>query len=160
MEQAKSRCNSLLAFAVLANIIFTVTLVGFVNYKVRVLEKQVFQLQSRSSVNLQNKTTDNGNELTHRVKRSSDSLGASKSCVSCHNACVKLFGLGASAKVPTISLPIGMDGNYFLCINIRASIPKLLLIQIVGFRILSYKTNATFERRRGQHMQFTLIKFC
>ena len=110
MEQAKSRCNSLLAFAVLANIIFTVTFVGFVNYKVRVLEEQVFQLQSRSSVNLQKKTTDNGNdELTHRVKRSSDSLGSSKSCVSCHNACVKLFGLGASAKVPTISFTSG-DG--------------------------------------------------
>ena len=66
-------------------------------YKVRVLEAQVFQLQTKSSEIPQTETTQTeSGDLTHqRLKRS---LG-NKNCVSCHNACVKLFGLGAAAKV-------------------------------------------------------------
>ena len=103
MEKAKSPCNSLLAFAVFVNIILTLTSVGFVVYKVRVLEEQVYQLQTKSSVATQTEINGNGDdELPHRRKRSSDSLGEAKRCVSCHNACVTLFGLGASAKVRRI----------------------------------------------------------
>ena len=100
MEQGKSRYNSLLAFAVFFNTLLTLSSIGFMVYKVRVLEEQVFQLQTKPSVTLEAETRDNGGEdLTHRVKRSSQSVGEANSCVSCHNACVKLFGLGSSAKV-------------------------------------------------------------
>lgn len=100
MEQAKSRCNSLLAIGLLVNLILTLASVGVVIYKVRVLEEQVFQLQSRPPVTLHAETIDSGDyETSHRMKRSSDSVSGSQSCVSCHNSCVKLFGLGTSAKV-------------------------------------------------------------
>ena len=105
MEQGKSRFNSLLAFTVFLNLILTLTSIGFMVYKVRVLEEQVFQLQdllSRSSANIQTDTKENGAvDVTNRQKRSSKSYGESKSCARCHNACVNLFGLGASAKVRT-----------------------------------------------------------
>ena len=55
---------------------------------------------------LQGKTNNNGDdheegELTQRRrKREYEFSGdGAKSCVSCHNACMQLFGLGASAKV-------------------------------------------------------------
>ena len=100
MEQGKSRNNSLLAFAVFVNFLLTLTTIGFVVYKTRGLEKQVFQLQTKSSLTSQTETRENrDDDLAHREKRSSESHRESKSCVSCHNACVKLFGLGASAKV-------------------------------------------------------------
>ena len=100
MEQGKSRYNSLSAFAVFVNLILTLTSIGFMVYKVRVLEEQVFQLQSRPSVNVQTETKQNeAVDVTNRQKRSSESFGESKRCARCHNACVNLFGLGASAKV-------------------------------------------------------------
>ncbi|CAH3158453.1 unnamed protein product [Pocillopora meandrina] len=37
----------------------------------------------------------------NRNKRAAKYHGDSKPCTSCHNACVQLFGLGASAKVTT-----------------------------------------------------------
>lgn len=101
MEQGKSRCSSLLAFAVFVNIILTLSSVGFMVYKVRLLEEQVFELQSKSTQTLQAETRENKEDvdiITNRQKRSSESLG-SKRCISCHNACVKLFGLGTKAKV-------------------------------------------------------------
>lgn len=101
MEQEKSRCNSLLAFAVFVNIILTLSSVGFMIYKVRVLEERVFELQSRSTQTLHDETGENEEDvdiIKNRQKRSSESFG-SKHCISCHNACVKLFGLGTKAKV-------------------------------------------------------------
>ena len=103
MEPEKSRGNRLLVFALLINLILTITSVGTVIYKLQILERQVLQLQSRPSVALQGKTNNNGDdeegELTQRRKREYEFSGEAKSCVSCHNACMQLFGLGASAKV-------------------------------------------------------------
>ena len=104
MEPEKSRGNRLLVFALLINLILTITSVGTVIYKLQILERQVLQLQSRPSVALQGKTNndedDEEGELTQRRKREYEiSGGGAKSCVSCHNACMQLFGLGASAKV-------------------------------------------------------------
>ena len=100
MEQGKSRSNSLLAFAVFFNILLTLSSIGFTVYKLRILDEQVFQLQTKPSVTLQAETRGNGGEdIAHLVKRSSQSVGEANSCVSCHNACIKLFGLGSSAKV-------------------------------------------------------------
>ena len=52
---------------------------------------------------LQTEATNNGDDeeskLTQRRKREFESFGEAKSCMSCHNACMQLFGLGASAKV-------------------------------------------------------------
>ena len=99
MEQGKTRCNSLLAFAVFVNLVLTLTSIGFMVYKVRVLEEQLFQLQTNSSVTSQTETMDNDDgDLTHQRLKRSKSLG-DQSCVSCHRACVKLFGLGEAAKV-------------------------------------------------------------
>lgn len=99
MEQGKTRCNSLLAFAVFVNIILTLTSIGFMVYKVRVLEEKVSQLQSQSLVSSLTETREHeGKDLTHRRLKRSKFL-REQSCVSCHNACVKLFGLGAAAKV-------------------------------------------------------------
>lgn len=66
----------------------------------RVLEEQVSLLQSDSTNAYQPEFRDSEDGI-HRDKRSVGSLGRSKSCSSCHNACVQLFGLGASAKVTT-----------------------------------------------------------
>ena len=99
MEQGKTRFNSLLAFAVFVNLVLTLTSIGFMVYKVRVLEEQLFHLQTNSSVTSQTETTNNeGGDLTKRRLKRSKSL-KEQSCISCHNACVKLFGLGAAAKV-------------------------------------------------------------
>lgn len=101
MEKEKSRCNSLLAFAVFVNIILTLSSVGFMIYKVRLLEKRVFELQFKSTQTLHAETGENEEDvdiIKNRQKRSSESFG-SKHCISCHNACVKLFGLGTKAKV-------------------------------------------------------------
>ena len=95
MEQGKSRCNSLLAFAVFVNIILTLSSVGFMIYKVRVLEERVFELQVEST---RGENKEDVDIIKNRQKRSSESFG-SKHCISCHNACVKLFGLGTKAKV-------------------------------------------------------------
>ena len=103
MEPQKSRGNRLLVFALLINLVLTITSVGTVIYKLQILENQVLQLQSRPSVVLQTETSNNGDdeerELTQRRKREYESFGEAKSCISCHNACMQLFGLGASAKV-------------------------------------------------------------
>ena len=104
MEPEKSRGNRLLVFALLINLILTITSVGTVIYKLQILERQVLQLQSRPAVALQGKTNNNGDDeeggLTQRRKREYEFSGdGAKSCVSCHNACMQLFGLGASAKV-------------------------------------------------------------
>ena len=101
METVKTRGNSFLTIAVVVNILFSLISIGYLIVKVRVLEEQVIQLQSDSP----NHTEARGNEgahLTHRSERSVESLGGSKSCTSCHSACVQLFGLGASAKVMCI----------------------------------------------------------
>lgn len=103
MEQGKSRYNTLLAFAVSVNFLLTLSTIGFVVFKMGALEEQLFRLQVKSTMTRQTETREQyGEDLTHREKRSSDYRGEPKSCVSCHNACVKLFGLGASAKVSDI----------------------------------------------------------
>ena len=98
METVKPRSNTFLTVAVIVNILFCLVSIGCLIYKVRVLEEQVFLLQSDSTNAYQPESRDNEDEI-HRDKRSVGSLGRSKSCSSCHNACVQLFGLGASAKV-------------------------------------------------------------
>ena len=101
MEAVKtSRGSSLLTVAVIFNILFSVVSIGCLIYKVRVLEEQVFQLQGESLETYHTEARENeGAHSTHRSRRAVESLGGSKSCTSCHNACVQLFGLGASAKV-------------------------------------------------------------
>ena len=94
METVKARGNTVLTVAVIVNILFCLVSIGCLIYKVRVLEEQVTLLQSDSSKVYR----DNEDEI-YRSKRSVGSLGRSKSCSSCHDACVQLFGLGASAKV-------------------------------------------------------------
>ena len=70
------RCSSLLAFAVFVNLVLTLTSIGFMVYKVRVLEEQLFQLQTNSSVTSQTETMDNdGGDLTHQRLKRSESLG-------------------------------------------------------------------------------------
>ena len=98
METVKARSNTVLTVAVIVNILFCLVSIGCLIYKVRVLEEQVILLQSDSSKVYQPETRDNEDEI-YRSKRSVGSLGRSKSCSSCHDACVQLFGLGASAKV-------------------------------------------------------------
>ena len=98
METVKPRGNSFLTVAVIVNILFSLVSIGCLIYKVRVLEEQVFQLQSDSS-NTRYADSRESEDATYRRKRSVESLGKSKSCTSCHSACVQLFGLGASAKV-------------------------------------------------------------
>ena len=101
MEAVKtSRGSSLLTVAVIVNILFSVVSIGCLIYKVRVLEEQVFQLQGESLETYHTEARENeGAFLPHRSRRAVESLGGSKTCTSCHNACVRLFGLGASAKV-------------------------------------------------------------
>ena len=98
METVKPRGNNLLIVAVILNLLFSLVSIGCLIYKVRVLEEQVFQLQSDSHKEYQRESGESRDE-TYRGKRSVESLGRSKSCSSCHEACVRLFGLGASAKV-------------------------------------------------------------
>ena len=98
METVKPRGNTFLTVAVIVNILFCLVSTGCLIYKVRVLEEQVFLLQSDSSKTYQPESRGNENGI-YRSKRSVGSLGRSKSCSSCHNACLQLFGLGASAKV-------------------------------------------------------------
>ena len=108
METVKPRGNILLTVAVIVNIVFSLVSVGFLIYKVRVLEEQVFQLQSDSSKTRYIESREN-EDVTNRGKRSVESLGKSKSCTSCHSACVQLFGLGASAKVGLHNITIFAD---------------------------------------------------
>jgi len=98
METVKPRGNSSLTVAVVVNILFSLVSIGCLIYKVRVLEEQVSQCKSGSLREYQPESGEYRDE-TYRRKRSVESLGRSKSCSSCHNACVQLFGLGASAKV-------------------------------------------------------------
>lgn len=94
----KSRGNSFWTIAVILNILFSVISVGFLIYKVHVLEGEVFQL--RSDLKNQAKARESEDaDLMNRNKRAAKYYGDSKPCTSCHNACVQLFGLGASAKV-------------------------------------------------------------
>ena len=94
----KSRGNSFWTIAVILNILFSVISVGFFIYKVHVLEGEVFQL--RSDLKNQAKARESEDaDLMNRNKRAAEYHGESKTCTSCHNACVQLFGLGASAKV-------------------------------------------------------------
>ena len=94
METVKPRGNIFLTVAVTVNILFSLVSIGCLIYKVRVLEEHVSHLQSDSS-----RESGEYRDETYRGKRSVESFGRSKSCSSCHNACVQLFGLGASAKV-------------------------------------------------------------
>ena len=111
METVKPRNNTFLTVAVIVNILFSLISVGCLIYKVRVLEEQVFHCKSDSFREYQPEFDENW-DVTYRSKRSVESLGRAKSCSSCHNACVQLFGLGASAKVLSeIYL------TYILCIN-------------------------------------------
>lgn len=105
-KERKNRGKIFLTIAVTVNILFSVVSIGFLIYKVRSLEEQVFQLQKDSSKTGQTRERQNEawDDLAHRRKRAAESLGESKSCTTCHNACVKLFGLGASAKVSAIKL--------------------------------------------------------
>ena len=94
----KSRGSSFWTIAVILNILFSVISVGFFIYKVHVLEGEVFQL--RSDLKNQAKARESEDaDLMNRNKRAAKYHGDSKPCTSCHNACVQLFGLGASAKV-------------------------------------------------------------
>lgn len=99
MEQGKSRSNSLLAFGLIVNFLLSVATVGIMVYKTQILEEQIFQLQAKSSLTAQAERGESyGDEIIHRRRRS-DFPEEPRSCLSCHNACVKLFGLGSSAKV-------------------------------------------------------------
>ena len=98
METVKPRGNTFLIVAVVVNLLFSFVSIGCLIYKVRVLEEQVSQLQSDSQREYHRESGEYRDE-PYRGKRSVESLGRSKSCSSCHNACVQLFGLGASAKV-------------------------------------------------------------
>ena len=98
METVKPRGNTFLTVAVIVNLLFSLFSIGSLIYKVRVLEGQVSQLQSDSPREYQPESGEYRDE-SYRGKRSVESLGRSKSCSSCHKACVQLFGLGASAKV-------------------------------------------------------------
>ncbi|KAL9961572.1 hypothetical protein ACROYT_G030534 [Oculina patagonica] len=100
MEAVKPRGNIFLTVAVIVNILFSLAAIGCLIYKVRVLEEQVYELQSDSSKTLYTRSGEN-EDVTYRSKRSVESFGKSKSCTTCHSACVELFGLGASAKVTT-----------------------------------------------------------
>ena len=100
MEQGKSRCSGFLAFAVFLNFSLSLITVGFMVYKVRMLEEQIFRLQTDLSETEQTEYSGSyGGHLMQRSKRSSNKRDGSKNCVSCHNACVQLFGLGSAAKV-------------------------------------------------------------
>lgn len=100
MEAVKTpRRNSFLTFAVTVNILFSAVSIAFLIYKVRVLEEHVLQLQDDQRYHAEATKENERADLTHRNKRAVESLGMSKSCSSCHDACVHLFGLGASAKV-------------------------------------------------------------
>ena len=105
-KEKKNRGKIFLTIAVTVNILFSVVSSGFLIYKVRSLEEQVFQLQKDSSKTGQTRERQNEawDDLAHRRKRAAESLGETKSCTTCHNACVKLFGLGAPAKVSAIIL--------------------------------------------------------
>lgn len=98
METVKSRGNTVLTVAVIVHIFFSLVSIGYLIRKVRVLEEQVFQCKSDSLREYQPEPGEYRDE-THRAGRSVEYPGRSKSCSSCHNACVQLFGLGASAKV-------------------------------------------------------------
>lgn len=94
----KSRGNSFWTIAVILNILFSVISVGFFIYKVHVLEGELFQLRSDLKNQAKARESEDAN-LMNRNKRAAEYHGESKTCTSCHNACVQLFGLGASAKV-------------------------------------------------------------
>ena len=98
METVKPRGNIFLTVGVLVNILFSLVSIGCLIYKVRVLEEQVFQLQLDSPTTRHTESREH-EDGTYRSIRSVESFGKSKSCNSCHSACVQLFGLGASAKV-------------------------------------------------------------
>lgn len=99
METVKPRSNTFLTVSVIVNILFCLVSVGCLIYKVRVLEEQVFLLQRSDSSNTYQPESRDNEDGIYRRKRSVGSFGKSKSCSSCHNACVQLFGLGTSAKV-------------------------------------------------------------
>ncbi len=106
MDAVKPRRDIFLTVAVIVNILFSLAAIGCLIYKVRVLEEQVYQLQSDSSKTRYTESGEN-EDVTNRGKRSVESLsGRSKSCTSCHSACVELFGLGASAKVGLSNITI------------------------------------------------------
>ena len=98
METVKPRSNTFLTVAVILNILFSLISIGCLVYKVKVLEEQVSHCKSDSLREHQPESGEYRDE-NYRSKRSVESLGRTKSCSSCHNACVQLFGLGASAKV-------------------------------------------------------------
>lgn len=104
MEQRKSRTGGFLVFAVLVNFALSFVIVGFVVYKVKVLEQEIVHLQTKFSEKEQfeYRGGDSG-DFIQRSKRSSKDRGESKACMSCHSACVKLFGLGSDAKVGRVA---------------------------------------------------------
>ena len=112
METVKPRGNTFLTVAVIVNIFFSLVSIGYLIYKVRVLEEHVFQCKSDSLREYQPESGEYRDE-TYRGKRSVGSLGRSKSCSSCHNACVQLFGLGASAKVDLAEIYLMYEFVYF-----------------------------------------------
>ena len=99
MEAVKKlRGNSFWTVAVIVNILFSVVSVGFLIYKVQVLEGEVFQLRSDLKYEAEARESEQA-DLMNRNKRAAEYHKESKTCNSCHNACVQLFGLGVSAKV-------------------------------------------------------------
>lgn len=104
MEQRKSRTSGFLVFAVLVNFAMSFVIVGFVVYKANVLEKEIVHLQTKLSEieQFEYREGDDG-DFIQRSKRSSKNRGESKTCTSCHSACVKLFGLGSDAKVGRVA---------------------------------------------------------
>lgn len=109
MEAVKTpRRNSFLTVAVTVNILFSAVSIAFLIYKVRVLEEHVLQLQDDQRYHAEATKENEQADLTHRNKRAVESLGMSKSCSSCHDACVHLFGLGASAKVLPCSFSLSV----------------------------------------------------
>lgn len=104
MEQRKSRTSVFLVFAVLVNFAMSFVIVGFVVYKAKVLEKEIVHLQTKlSEIEQFEHRGGDGEDFIQRSKRSSKNRAESKTCASCHSACVKLFGLGSDAKVGRVA---------------------------------------------------------
>lgn len=138
METVKARSNTFLTIAVVVNILFCFVSIGCLIYKVRVLEEQVFSLQSESSKVHQPESRDNEDGI-YRSKRSVGPLGRSKSCSSCHDACVQLFGLGASAKVRANCNISSLFGNICNCLHKLIASTEVALIAATPQKVIPLK---------------------
>ena len=161
MEVVKtSRGNGFLTFAVLVNILFSAVSIGFLIYKVRVLEEHVLQLQKGQRYHTEAIRENERADLTHRNKRAVESFGTSKSCSSCHNACVHLFGLGASAKVLLCTFLAKRKVAWLAFPTIVGNISdtELLAQNSVNYRVnFPNLTNFAFEKKNSLTRELRLF---